>query len=85
MVTQKTYKQWWQAMDACNSSGLIHAFPKVVDEIWEEARERSQGTAYVNSHPLVIIFARKLLDLAAKNPYNMEMAEELVKVKATEK
>jgi len=65
MVPKETYKQVWFAMDACNSSGVIHSLDKWVDAIWLEARELGKGTAYVNSHPILVIVADKLLQLAS--------------------
>lgn len=64
MVSKETYKQVWFAMDACNSSGVIHSLDKWVDEIWKEARELGRGTDYVNSHPIIVIVADKLRQLA---------------------
>ena len=64
MVSKETYKQVWASMDACNSSGVIHSLDKWVDAIWLEARELGKGTAYVNSHPILVIVADKLLQLA---------------------
>mgnify|MGYP001598560898 FL=1 len=75
MVSKETYRRWYDAMDACNSSGLIHDFPKVVDEIWAEARELNEGTEYVNSHPLIVIFADKLLQLAKVNAGSIDITE----------
>jgi len=65
MIPKETYKQVWFAMDACNSSGVIHSLDKWVDAIWLEARELGKGTAYVNSHPILVIVADKLLQLAS--------------------
>jgi len=64
MVSNEIYKQVWFAMDACNSSGVIHSLDKWVAAIWLEARELGKGTAYVNSHPILVIVADKLLQLA---------------------
>lgn len=64
MIKPELYKKWWDAMDACNSSGLIKSMAVDIDEVWKEAHELGKGTDYVNSHPLMIIFADKLLQLA---------------------
>jgi hypothetical protein len=64
MISNKTYSDVWASMDACNSSGVIHALHRWIDEVWEEARELKRGTDYVNSHPIVVIVADKLLQLA---------------------
>lgn len=58
---QDLYKDVWNAMDACNASGLIHSFPAMVDAIGEF--EGTRGDC-VNNHPIVIAMADKLLQLA---------------------
>jgi len=70
MIDPKLYQKWWGAMDACNSSGLIKDMAVDIDEIWAEARELGKGTDYVNSHPLTVIFADKLLQLAGMTSYH---------------
>ena len=51
-------------MDACNAGAILADFSQfVVPEIWQEAREKNQGTDYVNSHPLMVILADKLMQL----------------------
>jgi len=65
MVSKETYKQVWASIDACNASGIIRSLDnKWLTEIWEEARELGKGTDYVNSHPILVIVADKLLQLA---------------------
>jgi len=49
--------------DACNASGVIHAMSRAVTKIWEQAREKGQGTDWVNRHPVMVLFASKLADL----------------------
>lgn len=67
MIDKKIYDEVWMAMDACNSSGVIHDLSKRwVEEIWNEARELGKGTDYVNSHPIIVIVLDKLLQLAEK-------------------
>ena len=58
---RELYAYVWAAMDACNSSGLIHSFPSIVDRIREF--EGITGSD-VNTHPIVILMADKLLQLA---------------------
>jgi hypothetical protein len=64
MISKETYKEVWSAMDACNSSGVIHSLDKWIDAIWAEAKELGKGTDYVNSHPIIVIVVDKLLQLA---------------------
>ena len=61
-------------MNACNSSGLVKDFASgALDEIWAEARELGKGTDHVNSHPLMILFADKILQLAGSPDHNEVM------------
>ncbi len=53
-----------QVQDACNLSGVAHSFAEAVGALWEEARQRGQGTDFVNTHPISVLFASKLGDLA---------------------
>jgi len=50
-------------MDACNLSGIIYDLPAIYEEIWEEARELEEGTAYVNEHPISIAITDKFVQL----------------------
>ncbi len=59
------YQSAWDAMDACNGSGLIMSFPKLAALVWEELRSGPDaGTDAFNRHPVVIMMADKLLQLA---------------------
>ena len=63
MKDKELYEKWWSAMNAPNSGALIKAFGKDIDEIWKEVKSE-KSMECVCSHPLVIIFADKLLQLA---------------------
>lgn len=53
-----------EVQDACNLSGVLRAFNRVVTEVlWPEANQRGHGTEWVNSHPLCTLFLAKLTDL----------------------
>lgn len=64
MLSKQRWQEALQIQDAANLSGLVHSFPKVIDDVWEEAREVGQGTRYVNEHPLVRLWLDKLCHLA---------------------
>ena len=54
-----------QVQDACNLSGVVQSFAKIVSEVlWPMAREQKQGTDWVNQHPISKLFADKIVDLA---------------------
>jgi len=50
--------------DACNLSGVVHSFDKVVTDLWEEANRIGKGTDWVNTHPIVQAYVDKLASLA---------------------
>ena len=57
------YKAALDVQDACNLSGVVTSFAKILGLIWEEARAKGKGTDYVNRHPVAILFADKINSL----------------------
>ena len=53
--------------DACNLSGVVHSLAKAMDVIRKEADELGEGTQYMNTHPVVILFVDKLQSLSGSN------------------
>ena len=49
--------------DACNLSGVVHALSRIVREVREDMPE-SYSTEEINRHPVVVLFAAKIADLA---------------------
>jgi len=64
MLTSKDYQEAIVAQTACNLSGVVRAFSRMLDKIWQDAREQGRGTGYVNEHPICKLFADKIADLA---------------------
>lgn len=60
----KHYKEALQIQDACNLSGVIHAYSRMMTKIWEEANMYKRSTEYVNTHPIAILFADKIAHLS---------------------
>ena len=52
------------AQDACNLSGVAHAFSRAVSVLWDEANATGRGTDFVNTHPVSKLYAYKLFTLA---------------------
>lgn len=50
-----------QVQDACNLSGVIHSWSKVVTELRAACPEL--GTDGINRHPINVMFADKVADL----------------------
>jgi hypothetical protein len=63
MTYQETAQQALDVQDACNLSGVVHAFSRAMSVLWEEAHRTGQGTDWVNKHPIVTLFIDKLASL----------------------
>lgn len=51
--------------DACNLSGVARRFADALTDVWAEATRLKEGTKFVNQHPISVLFACKIADLAA--------------------
>lgn len=60
---QREAQQVLDIQDACNLSGVVHAFSRAMDTLWAAAKAESQGTDYVNQHPIVTLYLSKLVSL----------------------
>jgi len=62
----KDYADAIQVQDACNLSGVVHKFSRIMTKIWEEARKdenKGYGTEWVNKHPIAVMYAEKIAHL----------------------
>jgi hypothetical protein len=50
--------------DACNLSGVVHSFSRILSHLWIYANEHGYGTYWVNLHPLSVLFANKITSLS---------------------
>jgi hypothetical protein len=51
--------------DACNLSGVVSTFQRILTEVlWPEARANGHGTDWVNQHPISVLFADKIMSLS---------------------
>jgi hypothetical protein len=57
------YEDAIMVQDACNLSGVVHSFSKVLPRIWVEARAKGEGTKFVNEHPISVLFSSKIASL----------------------
>lgn len=55
--------------DACNLSGVVHAFDAVVDTLRTEARRMGKGTDWVNTHAISKLFCDKMVDLSGARSF----------------
>ena len=50
--------------NACNLSGVVHAFSSVISTLWEVARQKGHGTTWVNCHPISLMFSTQIAHLS---------------------
>ena len=63
-LTPADYQRAIDVQDACNLSGVVHAFSKVMTKIWEEARATGNVSAdWVNRHPIAVLYSSKIDEL----------------------
>lgn len=70
LPTLRDYKDAIDVQCACNLSGMVHTLDKIVTRVWNEARAAGQGTAYVNRHPIVVLFTAHMLYLCCGDSMN---------------
>jgi len=63
-LTFEDYKTALVIQDACNLSGVVHSFSRMMNKIWEEAHKTQKSTDWVNHHPIAVLFAEKCAHLA---------------------
>jgi len=49
--------------DACNLSGVVHSFSRVMSFLSDEANRTGKGTDWKNTHPIAVLFADKIASL----------------------
>ena len=64
MLTKADYQSAIDVQDACNLSGVARSFAELLPRVWAEAHEGSHGTAWVNEHPICVLYTNKMMDLA---------------------
>jgi len=73
MTTNKTFRELHDdatgdVQMACNLSGLVHEFSRVMTRLWEIQRdEKCGGTDWVNSNAVTRIWVNKLASLTGES------------------
>lgn len=75
MRTEKELLQEsWEIQDACNLSGVIHAFSRAISELWDLQRsEKTASTSNINQHLLCKLYASKIISLTGDLPLELPM------------
>ena len=66
MLTPKDYQDAITVQDGVNLSGIVYDFARILPKIWEESNAAGRGTAFVNTHPICILFADKIKDMTKR-------------------
>lgn len=56
-------QQALDVQDACNLSGVVHAYSNAMSALWVLADEKKWGTSDINTHPVAILYADKCAHL----------------------
>lgn len=65
-LSPKDFRDAILVQDACNLSGVVHSFSRIMTRVWIEARKRGKGTDWVNEHPICVLFANKIANLTGQ-------------------
>ena len=71
MLTQADYRDAIQVQDACNLSGVVLAWARLMEKVCQEANETGKGTDWKNSHPINVLFASKVCDLTKSEDFSI--------------
>lgn len=63
MTYEKACKMAVECQDACNLSGVVFSFADAMQAVCDEKNRLGEGTDWVNSHPVSVLFASKLASL----------------------
>ena len=64
-LTKADYQLALDSQSACNLSGIVHGFSNVITKVWQQAREINQGTNWVNTHPICVLYATQIAHLSS--------------------
>ena len=70
MLTSSDYQSTLSSQSACNLSGIIHSWHRIITKIWDEAKANNKGTDWVNAHPINRLFAEQAMHLTRSTDWN---------------
>jgi hypothetical protein len=74
MLTKDDYKTALDIQDACNLSGVVYRWARIMERVCNEGYERGEGTEWKNSHPINVLFASKIASLTVCKPLQFDEA-----------
>ena len=70
MIDAKHYQDALLAQSACNLSGVVYSFAKVMEEINKQAQYIGQGTDWKNQHAICRLYAEQIMHLTSGRDYH---------------
>jgi hypothetical protein len=67
MTMRELAKQALDVQDACNLSGVVHGFSRAITRLRELLP--NAGTDEINHHPIAVLWADKIKDVAGDNVF----------------
>jgi len=64
MLTPNDYQSAIDSQSACNLSGIVFSFARVMQKICNEASVHGHGTEWKNKHPIAVMYAEQIKWLA---------------------
>ena len=62
-LSPEDYEDAIVVQDACNLSGIVIGFAKVMDKLCQESQRLGMGTDWRNTHPIAIMYSDKIASL----------------------
>lgn len=79
ILSASDYEKAVHSQNACNLSGLVYSFARVMEKICYESHARNTGTDWKNKHPICALFAEQISHLSGcgttSNPNYMAHSE----------
>lgn len=70
-LTANDYQSAIDVQNACNLSGVVHSFSRVMAKICHEANEGKHfGTEWKNSHAICRMYAEQIMHLTSNKDWN---------------
>ena len=69
MLNKRDYQDAIYSQGAVNAGALVKSLAKSVDGMWDEARAQGKGADYVNTHPIMRLFAEQIGYLSSGRNY----------------
>jgi hypothetical protein len=65
-------QQALQLEHAINLSGIVHTWSEILHQLWKIAKQRGEGTGWINRHPINVLIANRAMQLACDQYMNQD-------------